>query len=549
MLRGNLSTRPFYNERLVTIAMALVALVALALAAFNVSELVALVEAAQRRSRPGSQRDRRRSARGSRARPTSLRRTVDPAPRSSRSRARPAKRTTLIDQRTFSWTVFFGLIEKTLPLDVRLVAVSPQAREGRLHGHDDRRRQDRRRSRRRSIDALQEDGTFYDVLPSAFQQNDDGTLQRDDRLRVQPAERRAEAAEAAEGDGEGTAMKIWRRVYEERRRSCCRCWCSCWPTWRSSRSRCCRCAGAWRATKREALDATVKLGQARLENKRAADARVSKEEADKELKKFYADVLPTRSRQLRAARAVLGRARRARIARGVSIEPGRSAGHARQPLAAHLVSSDAARRLPGHPPVPLQPRNGAAVHRRREGRAGAAGQLAAERERPARSGPRRRDVLPRSGSDEAAAASGPRAPAPAHVAGAAGGRGRRAGVVSVRANPGPAATRPAASNPKAGGTNHAPGQGVLPEPVKLADLASEGDAPSAGRNLFRFGVKPHAAAATRRCCRRRRPPPPPPPPPGPPPIKLRCLGHDGAAGRRPRGRAEGSGQRRSVPGA
>ncbi len=43
----------------------------------------------------------------------------------------------------------------------------------------------------------------------------------------------------------------------------------------------------------EALDATVKLGQARLENKRAADARVSKEEADKELKKFYADVLPS----------------------------------------------------------------------------------------------------------------------------------------------------------------------------------------------------------------------------------------------------------------
>jgi len=71
--------------------------------------------------------------------------------------------------------------------------------------------------------------------------------------------------------------------------------------------------------------------------------------------------------------------------------------------------------------------------------------------------------------------------------------------------PEPAATRPVASNPKAGATN-APGQGVLPEPVKLTDLASEGDTPSPGRNLFRFGVKPT---------------PPPPPvvqlPPGPPP--------------------------------
>ena len=39
MLRGNLSTRPFYNERFVTIAMVLIALGALALTAFNVSEL------------------------------------------------------------------------------------------------------------------------------------------------------------------------------------------------------------------------------------------------------------------------------------------------------------------------------------------------------------------------------------------------------------------------------------------------------------------------------------------------------------------------------
>jgi hypothetical protein len=90
-------------------------------------------------------------------------------------------------------------------------------------------------------------------------------------------------------------------------------------------------------------------------------------------------------------------------------------------------------------------------------------------------------------------------------------------------SPDPAATRPAASNPKAGGTN-AQGQGVLPEPVKLADLASEGDAPSAGRNLFRFGVKPAPPPPPMAPQPPPGPPPPPPPPPGPPPIKLRCLG-------------------------
>jgi hypothetical protein len=88
--------------------------------------------------------------------------------------------------------------------------------------------------------------------------------------------------------------------------------------------------------------------------------------------------------------------------------------------------------------------------------------------------------------------------------------------------PEPAATRPVASNPKAGATN-APGQGVLPEPVKLTDLASEGDTPSPGRNLFRFGVKPTPPPPPV-VQLPPGPPPPPPPPPGPPPIKLRCLG-------------------------
>jgi hypothetical protein len=87
----------------------------------------------------------------------------------------------------------------------------------------------------------------------------------------------------------------------------------------------------------------------------------------------------------------------------------------------------------------------------------------------------------------------------------------------------PAETRPIASNPKAGAASAA-GQGVLPEPVKLGELASEGDAPSAGRNLFRFGVKPAPPPPPSVNLPPPGPPPPPPPPPGPPLINLVFLG-------------------------
>ncbi len=43
----------------------------------------------------------------------------------------------------------------------------------------------------------------------------------------------------------------------------------------------------------DARDATIRLGQARNANRAATAAKARKEEADQELKKFYAEVLPT----------------------------------------------------------------------------------------------------------------------------------------------------------------------------------------------------------------------------------------------------------------
>jgi hypothetical protein len=55
MLRGNLATRPFYNERLVTLLLALIALVAVALTVFNASRLLQL---SSRRSELRAQMDK-----------------------------------------------------------------------------------------------------------------------------------------------------------------------------------------------------------------------------------------------------------------------------------------------------------------------------------------------------------------------------------------------------------------------------------------------------------------------------------------------------------
>ena len=85
---------------------------------------------------------------------------------------------------------------------------------------------------------------------------------------------------------------------------------------------------------------------------------------------------------------------------------------------------------------------------------------------------------------------------------------------------GPAVSPPAASNPQQPGSRPATPTAAapaLPEALKLADLEPVPDEPAAGRNPFRFGVRPPPPAPP--------PPPavvapplPPAPPPGPPPI-------------------------------
>ena len=123
MIRTNLSTRPFYNERPVQLVLLFVGLVAFAATVFNATQIIRLSGrdtrlATQATSDEASAAELRRSAARDRA-------TVDPkALERASTEAREANN--LIDRRTFSWTDLFNRFETTLPDDVRITAIQPR---------------------------------------------------------------------------------------------------------------------------------------------------------------------------------------------------------------------------------------------------------------------------------------------------------------------------------------------------------------------------------------------------------------------------------------
>jgi hypothetical protein len=172
MLRGNLSTRPFYNERLATLAVAIVGVSAVLLSIYNASALM-MLSSQRRELQSRISRDQAEAA-GIRAEATARQQGVDPG-LLARLAASTGEANDLIDQRTFSWTDFFGLIEKTLPVDVRLLMVSPRVERGAFRvamtvvGRD-------LSDVSAFVDALRETGKFYDVAPIDQTKRDDGAF-------------------------------------------------------------------------------------------------------------------------------------------------------------------------------------------------------------------------------------------------------------------------------------------------------------------------------------------------------------------------------------
>ncbi len=122
MLRTNLSTRPFYNERGVHAVIAVLAAILIAVTVWQVMRIVRLsrhkteLTTAIRHDREESEKLTRQAAdtrRGMNQQELAL---VSTAAREANA---------LIEQRTFSWTALFNQLESTLPEDVMLISVRP----------------------------------------------------------------------------------------------------------------------------------------------------------------------------------------------------------------------------------------------------------------------------------------------------------------------------------------------------------------------------------------------------------------------------------------
>jgi len=123
VIRTNLSTRPFYNERSVRLILLAVAIVVVAFTAFNASRVLRYSRSDTRLATQAS-RDEARAA-DLRQQAARLRATVDPKQIDFAS-ADAREANDLIERRTFSWTDLFNRFETTLPDDVRITAVRPK---------------------------------------------------------------------------------------------------------------------------------------------------------------------------------------------------------------------------------------------------------------------------------------------------------------------------------------------------------------------------------------------------------------------------------------
>jgi Tfp pilus assembly protein PilN len=122
VIKTNLSTRPFYNERAVHLALILVALVVAAATAFNVSRILRYSSSDTRLATEAS-RDEARAA-DLHQQAARLRASVDPQQVELAS-AGARQANDLIDRRTFSWTDLLNRFEMTLPDEVRITQVRP----------------------------------------------------------------------------------------------------------------------------------------------------------------------------------------------------------------------------------------------------------------------------------------------------------------------------------------------------------------------------------------------------------------------------------------
>jgi Tfp pilus assembly protein PilN len=172
MLRTNLASRPFYNDRGVRAGLAVLALIALALTLFNAIEILRL-ESAGRDARQ-SMAQNALQATEMRQKAQQIRQAINQTQLAViQTAAREAN--VLIDRRAFSWTALLNQFQHTLPADVRIADVSPGI------GEDGRMLVEIAVLSRRVddlndfVEALESTGHFTAVLPRSTHVDEDGT--------------------------------------------------------------------------------------------------------------------------------------------------------------------------------------------------------------------------------------------------------------------------------------------------------------------------------------------------------------------------------------
>jgi HPt (histidine-containing phosphotransfer) domain-containing protein len=123
MLRSNLATRPFYNDRAVRVGIALAVLLVGVLTAFNVWQVAELN--ARNAEMTLRAEDAERQSSEFRREAQSIRQALNSAEMTAIQQA-AQEANLLIERRVFSWTELFNEFERTLPPDVRIAAVEPQ---------------------------------------------------------------------------------------------------------------------------------------------------------------------------------------------------------------------------------------------------------------------------------------------------------------------------------------------------------------------------------------------------------------------------------------
>ena len=171
MLRTNLSTRPFYNERALHGLLGLTAAIVVVLTIFNLAQIILLTRRQSSLSEQAAAAETR--ATELRAQAVRTRQAIDANELDAMSVA-ARESNTIIDQRLFSWTDLLNRLENTLPDNVRITALRPSvARNGTItvtmtvaaQGVDDI---------EQFMANLEETADFSDVYPLDDEPSEDG---------------------------------------------------------------------------------------------------------------------------------------------------------------------------------------------------------------------------------------------------------------------------------------------------------------------------------------------------------------------------------------